>query len=290
MTMIVTPFLINMAPRIAEMLSKIKNPEKRKKTSKPQEVSGNQVILCGYGLTGRHLTRVLKAAHIAYIIVELNGKKTQQARAAGEPVIYGDATQREVLLECGIAKASVAVLAFGDPIALRQSVCLTRDLNPEIHILVSTQHLTEIEELRSCGANEVVAQEFETSIEIVTMVLSRLHIPSNVIRAQSKLLREDGYEMLRSPAPVQGISQKVMLALAEGTTETFLLSPDHNAVGKTIINLGLRQHTGSSIIAVVKGSKSIPNPSTDYVFESGDVLVLVGSHAQIESAFVFLEK
>ena len=161
----------------------------------------------------------------------------------------------------------MAVLAFGDPIALRQSVCLTRELNPEIYILVSTQHLTEIEELRNCGANEVVAQEFETSIEIVTMVLSRLHIPSNVIRAQSKLLREDGYEMLRSPVPVQGISEKVMLALAEGTTETFLLSPDHDAVGKTIIDLGLRQHTGSSIIAVVKGSKSIPNPPINYVID-----------------------
>lgn len=286
-TMIATPFLVNLS-------SKLIFGKEGDVDTIPSQTDAvalkNHVVVFGYGLNGRHLARVLRAAHISYVIVELDVGKVEQAKQNEDPVIYGDATRVDILHECGISTAAVAILSYADPLALRQSISLTRQLNNDIFIVVRAQYLAEIEELQKCGADKVVAQEFETSIEIVTMVLGRLHVPRNIIRTQAKLLREDGYEMLRSPAPVEGISEKVMLALAEGTTETYLLGPGHEVVGKSIVELALRKDTGTSIIAVVKGNKSFPNPAIDYVFESGDVLVLVGTHAQIEKAFMFLDE
>ena len=104
------------------------------------------------------------------------------------------------------------------------------------------------------------------------------------------MLRVDGYQMLRSPAMATGISEKVAHALAAGTTDTFLLSSEHAAVGLTIREVDLRQHTGATIIAVVRQEKSLPNPRPDLRLEAGDVLVLVGSHVEIERAFICLEE
>ncbi len=291
-TMILTPLLIGIAPRIAAMIEILlhkKIPHSDSELSLPSNDSQIKVVVCGYGLNGRHLSRVLKTSHIPYTIIDLDGSKVQQAKKIGEPIIYGDATRPEILLHCGIKTASVAVLSFSEPPALRHSIQLMRQLNLGLYIIVRSQYLSELEELRHCGADQVIAQESETSIEIVTMVLSKLHLPGNLIRTQSRMLREDGYEMLRAPTLVMGISDKVFQALSQGTTDSYLLVDTHYAVGGTISNIGLRKETGASIIAIVKGSKTITNPPPDYIFESSDVLVIVGSHAEIGDAFIFLE-
>ena len=293
MTMLLTPLMISHAQKLAERFGRITQKFGHAEFRKPEkhgEQLSNHVIVIGFGLNGRHLARVLKAAHCPYVIVDLNGHKVQEAKHNGEPIFYGDATLHEILKECGIATASIVVYAISDPIALRRSVPMARHLNPEVFILVRSWRLFEIEELKNLGANEVIAQEFETSIEIVTIVLTRLHLPGNIIRAQSKLLRADGYQVLRSPVMTTGISEKVALALAAGTTETFLISLEHLAVGKTIRDLALRQHTGATIIAVVRKERSLPNPRADLKLEVGDVLVLVGSHVEIEQAFTYLEQ
>ncbi len=202
---------------------------------------------------------------------------------------YGDVTRRDILESCQIRSASIIVYVISDLTALRRSVRTARRLNPSVYIVVRSWRLSEIEGLQSIGANEVIAQEFEASTEIVTSVLTRLHIPSNIIRAQSKILRADGYQMLRTASPSTNISEKVALALASGATVTFLVSPEARAAGKSIKDLGLRQHTGATIIAVTRSHKSITNPSPEFEIDVGDLLILVGSHAQIEAAFQFLE-
>ncbi|MCV4600561.1 NAD-binding protein, partial [Escherichia coli] len=84
---------------------------------------------------------------------------------------YGDATRREVLLHAGIEKAWSLVLAMSDPDAARRTVRQARILNDSVHIIVRTRYVAEITELYALGANEVIPEEFETSIEIFSRVL-----------------------------------------------------------------------------------------------------------------------
>ena len=293
LSMLLTPLIIGVAPSLAQAFDWAKNkgdllPRSSKSKSDPESLT-DHVIVVGFGLNGRHLARVLKTAHCPYVVVDLNGHKVRKAKLDGEPILYGDITRREILEKCDVKSASIAVFAISDPVALRRSVRLARDLNPDIFIVVRSWRLFEIEELQLLGANQVIAQEFETSIEIVTIVLTRLHLPGNIIRAQSRLLRADGYQMLRAPASATGLSEKVARALVAGTTDTFLLSAEHVAVGKSIRDIGLRQHSGATIIAVVRGEEPLSNPQADLTLKEGDVLVLVGSHAEIERAFTYLE-
>ncbi|HSN85684.1 MAG TPA: NAD-binding protein, partial [Thermoanaerobaculia bacterium] len=246
------------------------------------------VIVVGFGVNGRNLSRVLQAASIPYMVVELDADSVRHGLADKQPMLYGDATRREILEHAAIETAEVVVFAISDLDAVRRAIPLARELNPDVHIIVRTRLVGEIEDLHQRGADEVIAEEFETSIEIFTRVLEHYHIPRNVIRAETRALRGEGYQMMRSPAQTK-LPQSFLDLLAAGTTEVFRLDEGHRAVGQTLRALDVRHLAGATIIAVVRGEKPWPNPDPDMQLEAGDHLVLVGSHAEIERAFELLE-
>ncbi len=116
----------------------------------------------------------------------------------GEPIYYGDGTSREILHKLNIGKARLLVVAISDPISTRGIVAIARKENPDIYIIVRTKYITEVEDLKKLGANEVIPEEFETSVEIFSRVLHQYHIPVNVISEYIENIRKDSYKMLRT--------------------------------------------------------------------------------------------
>ncbi|MFW6139839.1 MAG: cation:proton antiporter [Acidobacteriota bacterium] len=291
LTILATPFLFQFSPVLASGLEKI---FKTKQTIKPaqkekEETFENHVIIGGYGLNGRNLARVLKETGIPYSIIELNPDTVRKVLKNGEPIIFGDISSREVLQAAGIDQAKVVVFAICDPIAINTAIKTTREMNREVYIIVRTRFVSEIDELYKLGANQVIPQEFETSIEIFARVLEEFHIPRNIINAQIKLIRSECYGMLRGVAKTKRSMEKIAELLRAGTTETFLISQDSPAAGKTLKELDIRQKTGATIIAVVRGEESITSPSPDFKIKEGDTLVLVANHKDMDRAFHFLD-
>jgi CPA2 family monovalent cation:H+ antiporter-2 len=141
-----------------------------------------------------------------------------------------------------------------------------------------------MDDLRRLGATEVIPEEFETSVEIFARVLRRLRVPRNVIQLQVDLIRRQGYSMLRGlELPRQTLDQLGQI-LAATTTESFMVPKNSPATHRSIRELQLRKMTGVTIIAVVHDGKTLTNPSPDAVIEAGDILVMVGSHAQLDQA------
>jgi CPA2 family monovalent cation:H+ antiporter-2 len=286
LTMALTPLFINLAPRVGR---KVDFREDREGKS----VSGqlrDHVIIVGYGLAGRHLARVLKAAGLSYIILELNGTTVRRAKLLGEPILFGDASRLSILDRCGIHSAHTIVFVISDPLAVRQGVKLARHTNPKIFIIARARMMTEIEELRTAGADDVVSEEFETSIEIFTSVLTRLRVPGNIIRSQTALLRTNNYSIMRSPAPLAYLSENITRALSLGTIDNFLVTNGMKVAGMTIAELDLRRATGAMILALVRDDIPQTNPMPETRIAANDILVLVGSHSQMESAFHYLEQ
>jgi CPA2 family monovalent cation:H+ antiporter-2 len=284
-SMLLTPFFINIiAKATLRINAQMKNSEIELPATLPPKV-----IIVGYGLAGKHLSQVLKSSSIPYNVVEINGQIAREAREKGEPVLFGDATQRDILEHCGVKTAQVVVFLISDSSALKASIGIVRQIVPGILIMCRTRRMVDIEPLMKAGADEVVSEEFETSIELFTIVLTRMHVPRNIIRAQTRVLREDGYEMLRVPAPVQGISDKLAAVLAAGTTDVFQVMEGQFAVKKSLQELALRSATGVTVIAIVRDEKSMTNPPANFTLQVGDALVIVGSHAQIEATFSYLE-
>jgi len=288
LTLALTPPLFAAAPLLARKLAAFTPPEAVGSAAAEQPRSGH-VIVVGYGMNGSLLAKVLGEARIPFVVIELDPVNVRDSRSQGVPILFGDATRREILEHAGIEAARVAVFAISDPHAVRLCVALARRSNPALHIIVRTRMIKEIEELRRCGADHVIAEEFEAAIEIFTHVLEYYHVPRNIVRAQTRLLRGEGYRMLRAERFGKGVSQAVLEALEAGTTDLFRITSDGRLAGRTLGELDLRAIAGASVIAVVRGEQSFVNPSPGLRLEAGDYFVLVGSHDQIERSFVYLD-
>src|SRR5206468_9273970 len=107
-----------------------------------------------------------------YLMEELNTQTVSQARSRGEPAISGDATREEILRALGIERARMLVAAISSPAATRRMVRVARWLNPGVHIIARTRYVVEIPELLRLAANDVIPEEFETSIGIFARVLA----------------------------------------------------------------------------------------------------------------------
>ena len=289
LSMIATPFLIKAAPRIGYALQSVFAPgsllEPTVSGFDPDEPDmRGHVIIVGYGLNGRNLAKVLRGTGVPYLVMELNAEAVRKARAEGERIVYGDATRKEVLHHIGLERARILVLAISDPVASRRTVSLARQMNPDIHIIVRTRYMSEMPDLRELGADEVIPEEFETSIEIFSRVLREYGIARNIIQRQVAAIRNEGYQMLRLPSrPVVDLGE-IADALKLASTETLFVDADFSAAGKTIGELRLRKRTGVSILSITHEGHTEINPGPESVIRAGDVLILLGSAEQIDQA------
>jgi len=289
LSMMAAPFLIKAAPRIGYALQSVfargsmLEPSVIGFDAQEPDLRG-LVIIIGDGLNGRNLARVLRRTGVPYVVLELNAEAVREACDQGERIVYGDATRKEVLHHIGLEHARIIVLAISDPVASRHTVCLARQMNPEIHIIVRTRYMTEISELRELGANEVIPEEFETSIEIFSRVLREYGIARHVIQRQVAAIRNEGYQLLRMPSlPVVDISE-ISEALKSASTETLSVESDCVAIRKTIGELKLRKKTGVTIIAITREGRTEINPGPETPIQAEDVLVLLGGEEQIDRA------
>lgn len=207
LTLLLTPFLIQASPALARRAEAIQRL-RRWLPGRPAESCmvpalhlQDHTIIAGYGVNGRNLAKVLRETEIAFVVVEMDGETVRQEQQKGMSMHFGDVTHPQVLRRLGIHEARALVLAISDPIATRRAVKVARQLNPALHIIARTRYLREIDDLRATGADQVVPEEFETSIEIFSRVLQHYRMPSRVIAEKAERIRKEGYALLRKGQP-----------------------------------------------------------------------------------------
>ncbi|MEK7713581.1 MAG: cation:proton antiporter [Deltaproteobacteria bacterium] len=171
LTMSATPFLMQIshaaAYRAAHLLGVRAVPSGEGRIA----ATSDHVIIVGYGLNGQNLAKVLKEISIKYIILDMNWARIKMARKEGHKAVFGDASHIEILKNLYIENARMMVIAISDPAITRRMVKTAREANDRLYILVRTHYTTEVEELYKLGANQVIPEEFETSVEIFSRVL-----------------------------------------------------------------------------------------------------------------------
>jgi K+:H+ antiporter len=243
------------------------------------------VVVAGYGVNGRNVARALRELGIPYVVLELDTAIIRRARAEGEHIQFGDISRAESLRASGVERASVVVLAISDPAATRFAVHQVRTIHPGAHVIARTRQVAEVAELTRLGADEVIPEEFETSIAILARVLRHYHVPANIVRLQEMALRREGYSFLRGGDITGALMSSVSRMIVGATTDTFYLEPDSPAVGRTLASLDLRGRTRALIIAVVRDGAHTLGPGPEYELRPGDILVLVGDHEALDAAF-----
>lgn len=292
-SMVATPFLFAAAGPVADRLLTWRLPtwlwEAKRPVPPGAEARADHVVIGGYGLNGGNLARVLRDVEIPYLILEMNPERVWAARSEGEPIVYGDVARREVLEHLGLERARALVVAISDPASTRRAVAIARAGWPRLTIIVRTRYLTEVEELHRLGANEVVPEEFETSVEIFAKVLATYEVPRKIIAQKIEQVRRDHYGVWRDSDLRAHHLGRLGTMLAGLDVDAYRVAETSYARGRTLMELDLRRVSGAAVIARVRNGVTLANPGGDVAAEPGDTFMLLGTNAQLARAVALLE-
>jgi CPA2 family monovalent cation:H+ antiporter-2 len=287
LTMGITPFIISVAPSLADTFLKLPIPTRLRagfstayKIKKRQRLKGH-VVIVGFGFNGRNIARAARLAGIPYVIIEMNPQTVKTEREKGEPIYYGDASQTAVLEQSDVKEARVLVVVISDPIATRRITVAARQENPRLFIVVRTRFVTEMKELYELGANEVIPEEFETSIEIFSRILTKYLVPRDEISRIINAARTDGYQMFRTLSRESTDFADMKLHLPDVDITTIRVQEDSAMAGKSIGEIELRRKHGVTLLAVGRDREVVSNPGADMIIQPGDLLVLIGNSGDL---------
>lgn len=241
----------------------------------------NHIIVIGYGLNGKNVVKAANYALLPYVIIETNPEVVREELKNNRPIIFGDAYNEDVLISAGVKTGKIAVVAISDPLGTRRVVSNLRLLNENIFIIVRTKYVQEIETLRKLGADDVVSEEFETSIEIFAHVLNRYMIPINDIEQFINVIRSDGYEVLRGFSEYGGKLTLLESEFSNVEVTPLKIKTGNLISGKSLAELDLRNNHSITLLAIKKKDKIINNPPSNTVIEESDIVYIFGEKDKI---------
>jgi CPA2 family monovalent cation:H+ antiporter-2 len=288
-TMAATPFLVSGGPHVLNVVSQLPLPARFRTGRIPGAVRPpppleDHLVIVGYGVNGRNLSRAARVGGIPYIILEMNPETVRTERAKGEPITFGDATNEAVLHHASLEKARILVVVINDPASSRRITELARRTNPNLYIIVRTRYIQEVGPLYRLGADEVIPEEFETSVEIFTRVLKKYLIPKGTIDRFIAEVRADNYQMLRNPSRTTATLADLMLDIPDIEISTFRVVPGSPVCGKTLGEMALRKQHGVTVVAIERSGQILANPGAEATLEAHDRAIVLGSSEKIAEA------
>jgi len=291
-TMAATPFIMNFSHGFSrKILNNTKNPilinglyaksmgihSTNMLPADKEEELHDHLIIVGYGFNGKTVSNAAKTAGIPYVIIETNPETVRNERKKGERIYYGDATHEVVLDSANIESARVLVVGISDFIATRAITDVARRMNPKIYIIARTRYMSEIRILNQLGADEVIPEEYETSVEIFSRLLKKYLVPEEDIYSFTREIRANGYSMLRKHSIE---TKKDTFSLKDDLpgldVTSFKIKEGSLIHGSTLKDVDLRNIHGATVLAIRRGEQIIENPAGDTHLLSGDMLIVLG--------------
>jgi CPA2 family monovalent cation:H+ antiporter-2 len=278
--MVVTPFVLRISAPFSRWIEGVRPGSAPVVDGRRTSTLADHVIVVGYGVNGRNVTRSLTVLDVPHVVVDLNGAVIREVVGAGGRAVFGDATREAVLQAAGVSHARAVIVALPDAAATRQVVATARRLAPAMTILARTRYIREVEPLEKLGADQVIPEEFETSIELTARVLRLYGASESTVRREEAVLRAEHYGALRG---IERHDDDPTLEMLRELADLGRLEivPDSDAVGSSLRDLAVREQTGATVVALDRAGALQPNPAADLELEAGDVLLVYGTDDQL---------
>lgn len=290
LTMTITPFVLKKRETIACGILNLPLPSRLNRKFGNDNVPDmiletkelkDHLVIIGYGLNGRNLSKAAKSANIPYSIIETNPETVKEESLKGEPIMFGDAANNAILEHVNIHKARVAVIAISNPEATKRIISAIRLITQNPYIIVRTRYLGEMEANLKLGADEVIPEEFETSIEIFTRVLDKYLVPKQDIDDFTIEVRSHNYEMFRNLSTE--ITSKFKVDLPDINFVSLKVEKDSgDLINKTMKESRIRENYGVNIVAIKRKNKTISEITGDEKLKLGDIVYAVGKPEALE--------
>jgi CPA2 family monovalent cation:H+ antiporter-2 len=291
-SMVLTPLLMRFSKPLSNLLLKLPIPKRVIDGIFPlpqieiPELRGHIVII-GKDSRALNLARMVRSMSMPYIAIVFDPEEARRRQLKKERVIYGDAINVPILEKAHVDKADMVVISIGNLITSMAVIEKVRYMNPHAYIIVRTKKVEDIEDLYSVGASKVIPEEFETSIELFDRLLSKLLIPRKEINSLIDRIRNDNYGIFQDKVIKSDLSALKDLANIEITA---IKVDDHSPVlGKSLVEMELRNKFGVTIAALLRNKDLIDNPDPETLISKGDVVYLMGRPEQIAFASELFE-
>jgi len=301
-TMGVTPFVINASYKPADFIVKkasgtalgmnlVKGLHSESLEENIESEIKDHVIVVGFGFSGKTITKAAKVAGIQYVVIETNPDIVKEEKIKGERIYYGDATLGAVLEHAGIKNARVLITGISDAAATRKIVQTAKELNPNVCIIAKVRDLQEMKHLNALGADEIIPEEYETSVEIFVRLLEKYLVPQENIEKLVNDVRADGYRMLRKLSVDTGIDSRFSIkdGLPGIDIQVIKVGRSSNFDGKTLADLQFRRKHGVTVLSVRRGSNLIYTPEGSFKLQAKDACILLGKPDDLFNVRKFFE-
>ncbi len=276
LSMLATPFLIMYSNRIVmKLVASDWMQQSLQMTTIARKTinTSKHVIICGYGRCGQNLARMLEREGIPYMALDLDPDRVRQAAAAGDSVVYGDATRLQALMAAGLVRASAVVVTYIDVPAALKVLANTRSHAPQVPVVVRTQDDAHLDKLQDAGATEVVPEAIEGSLMLASHALALVGVPMRRVLRVVQDQRDARYNMLRGY--FHGADDDTPNERDQERMSTVSLPPGAKALGSPLGDLALNA-VGVRVVNLRRANGHQASAADDAVLQEGDTLVLSG--------------
>lgn len=154
-----------------------------------------QVMICGFGRVGQIVAQTLEKQNIPYIAIDMDVSTIMIARERGQNVVYGDATNAQVLRDFGLhpRKIRAVVVALDNAGTARKSVGAIKSVAPRIKIFARARNLADSRVLLKDGVFSATPETIESSFFLGRCVLNYLGASDTRIKKMLTEMRSDNY-------------------------------------------------------------------------------------------------
>jgi CPA2 family monovalent cation:H+ antiporter-2 len=185
----------HLLPRTGEALDSLLNVGTEVEGGEHQPLRGH-LVMVGFGPNGQDAALAAQSVKVRCAVVEEDPELATLAMQRGLRTVQGDAAQATVLAKADVPTARTVVIALNDTRQTKRVLANMRSLT-KATLIVRVRSASEEAELLALGADEVVAEDMEAGMRIVSGVLQRFQVPGGAVReitAHLRSLREKGKE------------------------------------------------------------------------------------------------
>lgn len=220
-------------------------------------------IVCGYGRIGTQIVQEFERQRIPYVVVEINPEPIARLRRDGRVHVEGDAAAEEILRTAGIERARGLLAAVDSDERVVYITLAARALNPRLFITARAGQPESIRRLELAGANRVVSP-----YRMAGRLMAELAVRPAVV---------DVVDTIRHGGSNIGI-------------EEILIGPTSTSVGRGVREAGLLEAGKARLLALRRRDGTLHvNPQADLRLEDGDLVVAMGSEAELRATAVILQ-
>ncbi len=282
LSMVLTPLISGQTAKIYAVKKRWFRHEIIETSNLPDHGYRRHVVIAGGGQVGFQIARILQRLNMPFIVIELDHRRFDQAKAAGMSVIFGDASQEIVLEAAGIRDATLLILTLPDLVATRSTIVQSKRLNGHLDIVARASGPDYFDVLKGLGVSSAVLPEFEASLEMTRQSLLHLRVPPTEVQRHTESIRQELYAVLFNSNDSYHTLSQLRGAEQQFDLQWIRLSPDSRIAHQTIGKSEIRKRTGASVVGVVREELLKPNPDADFVLEPEDLVAIIGDDGNRE--------